>query len=114
MTEKLAKEPEITRERDVLEPDTLLLGVVSGGHDGIDLMSVLKNKYGQDLFFKTILENPKHYQNFEVNKGLVYLKTNGEKVLCIPKILVEGRNIQEIVIEEAHSVFAHLGTMKTL
>ena len=87
---------------------------MSGGHDGIDLMSVLKNKYGQDLFFKTILENPKHYRNFEVNEGLVYLKTNGEKVLCIPKILVEGWNVCEIVIEEAHSVLAHLGTTKTL
>ena len=109
-----AEEPEIMLEQEILEPDTSLLGVVSGRRDGIDLMSVLKDKYGQDLFFKTILENPKHYRNFEVNKGLVYLKTNGEKVLCIPKILVEGQNVREIVIEEAHSVLAHLSTTKTL
>jgi hypothetical protein len=47
--------------QDLPDLDTSLLGVVSGGRDGLDLPSVLRNKYGQDLFFNTILENPKHY-----------------------------------------------------
>ena len=108
--EETAKEP----EQNMAKLDTSLLGVVSGGRDGIDLSAVLRNKYSQDLFFKTILENPKHYRNFEVDEGLIYLKVNGGKVLCIPKILEDGRNVREFVIEEAHSVLAHLGTTKTL
>jgi hypothetical protein len=49
-----------------------------------------------------------------VDEGLIYLRVNGGKVLCILKILVEGWNVQELVIKEAHSVLAHLGTTKTL
>jgi len=55
-------------------PDTSLVGVISGGQDGFDLLTVLKNKYGQDTFFKTILDKPKDYHNFEVDDGLVYVK----------------------------------------
>jgi hypothetical protein len=114
ITTKIVEEPEVTQDEELPKLDTSLLGVVSGGQDSIDLPSVLRNRYGQDLFFKTILENPKHYRNFEVNEGLVYLRVNSGKVLCIPKILVESWNVREIIIEEAHSVLAHLGTTKTL
>jgi hypothetical protein len=108
------EEPGVMQSQEAPEPDTSLLGIVAGGLNSIELSTVLKDKYGQDLLFKTILENPKHYRNFEVNDGLVYLKINGGKVLCIPRILVHGRNVREIVIEEAHSVLAHLGTTKML
>jgi hypothetical protein len=93
VTDEIAKEPEVTRDEDLPDLDTFLLRVVSEGRGDIDLPSILRNNYGQDLFFKTIVENPKHYQNFEVDEGLIYLRVNSGKVLCIPKILVEGQNI---------------------
>jgi hypothetical protein len=95
-------------------PDTSLVGVISGGRDGLDLLAVLKDKYGQDTFFKTILDKLKDYRNFEVDNGLVYVKLQDRKLLCIPKIIVDGRNVREIVIAEAHSLLAHLGVAKTL
>ena len=58
--EDLDKVPEGVQSQRRLEPDMSLLGVVPRGCDGIDLVSVLKNKHGQDAFFKTIVENPKH------------------------------------------------------
>jgi hypothetical protein len=94
-------------------PDTSLIDVVPGGREGIDILEVIKGKYDGNIFFKTIIEKPKEFQNFEVTKGgLVYLKDQERKLVCIPKIIVDGRNIREIIIAEAHSLLAHLGTVR--
>ena len=34
--------------------------------------------------------------------------------MCIPKALIKGRSIREIIISEAHSMLAHLGASKTI
>ena len=57
---------------------------------GIDMWSELKGKYGEDEFFRAILEKPKEFRNFENKENLIYLKENDRRVLCIPKILVQG------------------------
>ncbi|CAK5276903.1 unnamed protein product, partial [Mycena citricolor] len=46
--------------------------------------------------------------------GLVYLRNKDHVALCIPRIELDGRSVQEIVISEAHSILAHLGPRKTL
>jgi hypothetical protein len=62
---------------DARLPDTSLVAV-SGGQDGIDILGVIKNKYHDDSFFKTIISKPKEFQNFKVTKdGLVFLKDQG-------------------------------------
>nr|GAT48782.1 gag-pol polyprotein [Mycena chlorophos] len=94
--------------------DDSLLTVVNSGWHGLDLAKFLANKYDQDLFFKHILENPKGFKNFEVQDGLIYLKETDRRVLCVPRLTHHGRNIREIIISEAHSILAHLGTRKTL
>jgi hypothetical protein len=81
---------------------------------GIDMWSELKGKYGGDDFFRAILERPKEFRNFENKEDLIYLKENDRQVLCVPKILVQGRSAREIIISEAHSMLAHLGASKTL
>jgi hypothetical protein len=88
---------------------------VSGGRVGIDIIEVIRNKYHDDPFFKTIISKPKEFQNFEVTEdGLILLKDQGWKLVRIPKLIVDGRNIQKIIILEAHSLLAHLGMRKTL
>ncbi|KAF8814451.1 hypothetical protein BYT27DRAFT_7021729, partial [Phlegmacium glaucopus] len=57
---------------------------------------------------------PGDFRNFEIIDQLVYLKESDRQVLCIPKILIQGRSAREIVISEAHSMLAHLGASKTL
>jgi RNase H-like domain found in reverse transcriptase/Reverse transcriptase (RNA-dependent DNA polymerase)/Integrase zinc binding domain len=102
-------------EFDSSIPDTSLIEAVSGGRDSIDLLEAIKNKYIDDPFFKNVAEHPREFKNFEVTKGgLVYLKIQGRKLVCIPKVTGNGRNVREIVISEAHSLLAHLGTNKTL
>ena len=81
---------------------------------GMDMWSELKGKYGEDTFFRSILEKPKQFRNFEDKEGLVYLKENDKRILCIPKVLIQGRSAREIIISEAHSMLAHLGAGKTL
>ncbi|KAI0077428.1 hypothetical protein K474DRAFT_1596014, partial [Panus rudis PR-1116 ss-1] len=87
---------------------------VSTASEGIDLEGALRNRYVEDPFFKTVLENSKHYKNFVPRDGLIFIRERGVELLCIPDVLVNGRSAREIVILHAHSLLAHLGTYKTL
>ena len=95
-------------------PNTALTDLVSSSQGGIDLLSELRKNYHKDPFFELILKKPKEYRNFEVDNGLVYLKEKESRLICIPKVLIDGRSAREIVISEAHSLLAHLGASKTL
>ena len=81
---------------------------------GIDILTELQGKYNEDPFFWTILEKPSEFRNFEEQAQLVHLKNNNRQVLCVPKVLIQGRNAHEIIISEAHSMLAHLGPSRTL
>ncbi|KAJ3780237.1 hypothetical protein GGU10DRAFT_279718, partial [Lentinula aff. detonsa] len=93
--------------------NTSLLTALAASQSKLDLESLLKNQYGNDTMFKKIIEKPKEYRNFEVSNGLVYLIQHDRKVLCIPRLTVNKRNIRECIINEAHSLLAHLGPKKT-
>ncbi|TEB25268.1 hypothetical protein FA13DRAFT_1637660, partial [Coprinellus micaceus] len=94
-------------------PPVSLISVVKDT-TGIDLMSVIRDKYIVDTFFKMILESPKDYRNFEVENGLIYQRGDRGCVLCIPNGLHDGRSIKEIAISEAHGILAHLSARKTV
>lgn len=94
--------------------NALLLGIVSQSTPGLDLLAEFCGKYGLDPTFQSILARPRDFLNFKVDGQLVYLKRPEGRVLCIPKILVQGRSAHEVVILEAHSMLAHLGAGKTL
>jgi Integrase zinc binding domain len=61
-----------------------------------------------------IIKKPKDFRNFLVKDEIIYLNQDGNKVLCVPKILINGRSAHEIIISEAHSLLAHLGAAKTI
>ena len=82
--------------------------------DGVDIVNEIRHKYGEDSLFKLILENPAQFRNFEVENGLIYLKEQGRKLLCIPRIIIQGCSTQEIIKSEAHSILVHLRASKTL
>jgi hypothetical protein len=90
-----------------------LLNIVSQTQ-GLDLLAELRGKFDLDPAFKSIMERPKDFRNFEVKEQLVYLKEAEKRVLCIPKVMIRGRSAREIVISEAHSMLAHLGASKTV
>ncbi|KAJ3572854.1 hypothetical protein NP233_g2799 [Leucocoprinus birnbaumii] len=91
-----------------------LLDVLDKGRDNVDLLDGIRGKYTQDSMFKIIITRPKEYKNFDIENGLIFLKQSGSKLPCIPNIIIDGRNVREIVISETHSLLAHLGSRKTL
>jgi hypothetical protein len=99
---------------DLEHMDDSLLNIVNSGSQHLDLEKLIANSYSDDLFFKQILETPSAFHNFEVDNGLIYLKSSDHRVLCVPKLTYNGHNLREIVISEAHSILAHLGLRKTL
>ncbi|EJF61678.1 hypothetical protein DICSQDRAFT_18125, partial [Dichomitus squalens LYAD-421 SS1] len=90
-----------------------LLDHIAGSQDGIHLEGALHNRYAEDVFFAPIIQNPHQYKNFYVSNGLVFLRERGRELLCIPRVIVNGRSTREIVISHAHSLLAHLGPRKT-
>ena len=96
------------------ETSNTLLSIESQSLQGLDLLAELHGKFKLDPAFQPIIARPKDFQNFEVDEQLVYLKVHGKRVLCIPKISIQGRSAHKIVISEAHSLLAHLGASKTL
>lgn len=107
--------PEADRETSQeLDTDELNKSMLAQGDWGIDILSGIKGRYPEDPFFRVVLEKPREFRNFESKDGSVYLKENDRRVLCIPRVLVQGRSAREIIISEAHSMLAHLGANKTL
>ncbi|KZT28187.1 hypothetical protein NEOLEDRAFT_1059010, partial [Neolentinus lepideus HHB14362 ss-1] len=97
---------------DQPEPDSDLLEYISDNE--ISLEVAIRNRYKEDPWFKQILEHSREYKNFDITEGLVYLRSDEHRLLCIPDIRVNGRSAREIVISHAHSLLAHLGYHKTL
>ncbi len=55
------------------------------------------------------MDKPHSYRNFEVEDDVIYLKDKDRRMLCIPNVMIDGRNAREIAISEAH-----LGSSKTV
>ena len=106
-------EPVIEAE-SVNETTHTLLNIVSQSLQGLDLLAEIRGKFELDPTFQPIIARPKEFRNFKVDGQLVYLKKQGKRVLCIPKMMIQGHSAYEIVILEAHSLLAHLGASKTL
>lgn len=95
------------------DPDSLIEFVTSKLQD-IDFLDVLRHASPKDTLLRKILHSPQEYHNFEVINGLVYLKNHRRQILCIPdSVIVDRQSIKEIIISEAHSLLAHLGSQKT-
>ncbi|PVF91624.1 hypothetical protein CPB86DRAFT_719088, partial [Serendipita vermifera] len=76
---------------------------------------MVKPLYKGDDLFKKILENPDHFEKFEVSSGLIYTRNPvGDKVLCLPSTLLKGRRVTKIAIDQGHRVLGHKAARKTL
>lgn len=81
-------EPNPPEPISVTEPsmDTSLVNMLENDA-GIDLLNELRGQYREDPMFKSVLDRPKDFRNFEVKNDLVYLKLDGKNLLCIPKMM---------------------------
>ena len=63
------------------------------------------------MVFSKIMETPLAFKNFDVlEDGLIYLKLDDQRILCISAIKSGYQSLWEIIISEAHSLLAHLGS----
>ncbi|KAF9441100.1 hypothetical protein P691DRAFT_685009 [Macrolepiota fuliginosa MF-IS2] len=99
---------------DVTSYTPSLMDAVHQYHDGIDVLESVHNRYMDNNMFQRIITHPKEHKNFESIDGLLYIKHQDNKCLCIPDMLIEGRQLREIIITEAHSLLAHLSMQRTL
>ena len=79
-----------------------------------DLAKTLRPAYTHNTFFRIVIDNTADYCNFKLTDGLLYLKDQDKRLLCIPAVTVNNRSLRELIIAEAHSLLAHLGARKTL
>lgn len=86
-------------EREITPTDALniyaLLGTMIESEHSNWLKAVGKG-FNADLFFKRILANPTHYEQFEYNKTTSLLwgrNSHNERVLCIPNGTLEGQSL---------------------
>ena len=80
----------------------------------ISFPSCLQELYKEDSAYKSIVEHPENYTNFEVKGGLVFNKSGGITRLAIPDVKIDRRSVREAIIRQAHTILAHLGGHKTL
>lgn len=78
------------------------------------LLKKAKDQYSQDDFYKKVMDAPKAFKNFEIVDGFIRLNLHDRTVWCVPDIQVGERRLQESIIDQAHSLLAHLGARKTL
>jgi hypothetical protein len=97
-----------------LEEPVTIPELITLGDPTVDIHQSIKGRFGEDKFFALVLKDPAAYKNFEVSNGLVFLKDNDRRTLCIPDIMLKGRRVREMIISHAHSILAHLGAAKTV
>lgn len=109
-------EPEMDEpEEEPLEYGDAALGsVVNDTEPEIHIPGSFARYYAQDKFFKGIIAKPNDFTNFRLDGDLLYIMTGEERLICVPDFTHNGRSVKEIIIEQAHSVIAHLGASKTL
>ena len=87
------------------EPVTVkLTKVISTINPKIKLPDCIRGQYANDPFFKVILDKPGSFPNFEINDRLVFMKLNGDRLLGILDIQIEGKKIRMFLIVNAYTV----------
>ncbi|QRV79630.1 Transposon Ty3-I Gag-Pol polyprotein [Ceratobasidium sp. AG-Ba] len=74
----------------------------------------IKDKYSGDNLLAKVVRNPSQFKNFGVSDGLIYIKQNSGKAICVPDVEINGRRAREEAIKSTHEMLRHAGSRKTL
>lgn len=99
-----------TEQRDDPMPSQLFR---ASSNLGIEFPECIRNRYIEDSFFKPILANPDEFTNFEMYEELIFFVSEGVRTMAVPDVKVDGENVREVLIRQAHSIPAHLSDEKT-
>jgi hypothetical protein len=79
----------------------------------LDIIKAVKEGYESDKQFGKIVQEPSHFPNYKLRKGLLYMKAHEREYLCIPDNTINEYHIRTLLILHAHSILSHLGHCKT-
>ena len=96
------------------DPLPPLMSLIAAAHPEYHLPQCLTGRYADDVFFGPIVQQPGRYAQFDRRDGLFFLGDSNHQILCIPDITIGSRKLREIIISQAHSILAHLGSQKTI
>ena len=91
-----------------------LTAVLADGHPEYNIPHCLIGQYATDTFFKPIAEQPDRFKQFYRHDGLIFLSNSDRRILCVPDVSIGTHKVRELIISQAHSILAHLGSQKTL
>jgi hypothetical protein len=78
-------------------------------------LETVENAYATDVLFSKVLNNPEHHKAFVMKNNLIYTRNRvGDDVLCIPKGQMGARAMREIIIDTAHDLLGHFGSLKVI
>jgi hypothetical protein len=68
-----------------------------------DVFKTIARAYKKDRFFSRIWKDPGHYNKFTLHKELLWMNSRmGNKVVCIPDGLMNGKSLWGVVIDSCH------------
>ncbi|KAI0270383.1 hypothetical protein BC834DRAFT_819339, partial [Gloeopeniophorella convolvens] len=74
----------------------------------------IKAGYAQDTLMSRIRDNVDHHKVFDLEDGLLYTCNRaGDRVLCVPTMVVNKRRLLEVTLTQAHETLSHYGAAKT-
>lgn len=82
-----------------------------------EFTQLIQNNYETDPYFSKIIRSPDSFRSFSMQEGLLYHSDRfGNQLLCIPHgaILRGRRRLSETIIDHAHHLLGHLGSLRTL
>jgi RNase H-like domain found in reverse transcriptase len=106
--------PENSPDPTIEESSGQLLDLCPQLEGDCSVIDDIRSGYVDDLLFAKVLTNTKHHKNFEASDSLLYTRNRaGDSVLCILLVVLNKRQLTEIVIAQAHEVLGHFGLQKT-
>lgn len=80
-----------------------------------DVFKAMTGAYEKDCFFSKIWEEPGWFNKFTLHKKLLWTNNRtGDKVVCVPDGLMDGKSLRGVVIDSCHQTTGHSGLNRSI
>ena len=83
-------------------PKVKLTEVINAINPEMNLPECLKGQYKNDMFFKIIAEKPTSFPNFKVVDELMFMNTDGKRLLCVQDIMINSKKVRMSLLRTCH------------
>jgi hypothetical protein len=80
-----------------------------------DIFKAITKAYGRDCFFSKIWKEPSQFNKFTLHKSLLWMANRtGNRVVCVPNGLLDGKSLRGVVIDSCHQTTGHSGLNRSV